>query len=742
MKTYIYVADSKSFVDEGNKHVKIGSSNNPVNRRDALQTSLPRELILIRIFEIINYTAYAIDDFLKTINSFSQICNGISIKNYRPDPNGGKEHYIVPNIDDLEKLFDVLGVEYKLISDLSIFAKKKKHIERDTEDVNIQVVKELTNILKKKCKIKKLVNDDTIKLYDYQQECVDIFNNKLSENDYFQGIYYLATGLGKTFIEIQICVEHLRQFPEDNILWVTFRNDIIDGQKDKFALFGDMFIICNRGKLKDVNLADAKGKVIVLLRQNLIGLDIPKNTFTGVIYDECHDASKLSMKDEDKVYEGLTYEILEKLRKTQKLRYRIGFSATPLTDDQRQNQGIINLYGEDDAVNYLYNYSLVKGVEKKLLLNPIIEYRVIDEGFKCLSSLYEVFMRDDYEKKLIKYEPIITRIIDEINKIINIMIIKKGIIWFPNVSIVKYMYKKLVIPNINIYYSCADFNMYDEIFKNANGNCLMLACEKFNVGFDGKRMEFGINFHLNDSGHVLIQKLGRFTRTKDKEPQKNAYLYQFCEDDDNVTDKIVTSLALTQMSLGDLDEICEKITIKESSLSQCTQSSNIITLSISCKECNIEEINAKVQIELNGGLSKNSIQKLIRMRNTNVINTSDKTLREQIETHELIYTKKTLCEYLCKNKINIDLANISNMFKVCFTKTICQDIQQLYFSKEKCVKFCNDNKICDTDKYKRMRRTMMKLPPIKLINSGLYSGVTKIHIHNLLASDDSIYEDV
>ena len=92
------------------------------------------------------------------------------------------------------------------------------------------------------------------------------------------------------------------------------------------------------------------------------------------------------------------------------------------------------------------------------------------------------------------------------------MIYKKGILWLPNIEIIKLVHNELRIHNVDIYKSYSGYDKDDEIFKNQENNCLMLACDKFTTGSDIKNMEFGVNFHINQSGHILIQKLVRFTR--------------------------------------------------------------------------------------------------------------------------------------------------------------------------------------------------------------------------------------
>ena len=42
--------------------------------------------------------------------------------------------------------------------------------------------------------------------------------------------------------------------------------------------------------------------------------------------------------------------MLKYLKENNNLKYRIGFSATPLTNNERQNIGILKLYGKDDIL--------------------------------------------------------------------------------------------------------------------------------------------------------------------------------------------------------------------------------------------------------------------------------------------------------------------------------------------------------------------------------------------------------
>lgn len=540
MKTYIYILDSVLYLYDNIKFVKIGSSNNPLNRREQLQTAIPVPLKIVCIYKIINYSAYDVDSFLKTINEYKDLLWDIHIENVRWG-DGGTEHYKLRGFNDLERLFDMVGIKYKLITDYDRF-ENHKHIEMN---INEEIIDEFTTRLKKRPKIV---------LYEYQQKCVNIFKNKLND-EYFQGIYCLATGLGKTIISIHVCIEHLKKYPTENILWITCRNDIVDSQKTMFEKFNGtniIFKLCHHAEFNSSKLKKNRGKVFVVLRQSLVNKVLPENTIHGLIYDESHDASKLICKNEDTDLTQRTYNFLFDLKEKQPLRYRIGLSATPLTDDIKQNIGVIKLYGEENKINYLYKKTLIEAVEDKYVSEPVISFCSSEYSLK---ELYKVFEGDKYEEKIQQNKKIIKKSVrNTINKIKKIfesnkLIYKKGIVWFPSVNMVKYFHKKMLKhwkTNIKISYSVS--GMTDDNFIKSVDNHIMLACQKFVMGFDAVNLEVGINLEFEESGYIVVQKLGRITRKK--ENQSYAYFYQFCESTDNEEVSIIDTLVKICLNIG------------------------------------------------------------------------------------------------------------------------------------------------------------------------------------------------
>lgn len=525
------------------------------------------------------------------------------------------------------------NIEYELIEN-AIFPnpinKKKAEMNITIEDLeNIKI--NIPNIFIRN----KQNNKIQIKLRDYQQECLDIFIKLLNKGEYFQGVYSLATGLGKSWITTACCLKHLELYPSDNILWMCFRNDIVDSQLKMFKSFPDIFMICTRGK-QDISEISKKvrGKVFVILRHALQNNTLEANSINGIVYDECQDACKISIKNEnDEIIEGKTYEILLKLGREHNLKYRIGFSATPLTNDTKQNQGMIKLYGNNKRVNYLYNMSIIEGVEQGYLLEPVIEYVMFNLDTYDLRKFYDVFSIKEMDDKMIenKYNTLTEQIILQVNNCIDKMTYKKGIIWFSSVRIMLYFYNKLkdyYKSKLNVYYSWSGYAENDDIFRIEEENSLMLACQKFTVGYDGVNMEFGINTVLNESGYITVQKLGRFERNN-KPKQNHAYLFQFCQyyknDLTELTDSIVRNYEALSIKANDIN----KIKGKESPENKINKMMlNFININIDNQIIDYDKIKMMV------------ISRRIRLETSELPHVSYKECKKIIEVYKTKYNRQ------------------------------------------------------------------------------------------------------
>lgn len=143
MTTYIYVFDCALYEYHNIKTVHVDATDSPMNIHMDLQKSVPVKLDIIKIYEIINYSAYDVSGFLKRINDYQKYLGDINIKNHHYEM-GGTGHYILPNLRDLERLFDKIGVIYKCITDYSVFDKNQSYITRKGDD---KIIEELGNKL-------------------------------------------------------------------------------------------------------------------------------------------------------------------------------------------------------------------------------------------------------------------------------------------------------------------------------------------------------------------------------------------------------------------------------------------------------------------------------------------------------------------------------------------------------------------------------------------------------------------
>lgn len=539
MMNVLYIMTSPALEKDG--IIKFGMSQNPAGRLCSYSAVFAHPKFIFCFVLPANYTKKEILWLEKNI-----LCQTehLYAKQYASE-------YRVMTISNIYNIvvnfLNDIGAEYKILENHIFEVPEKKNYEQlSNNELDDILLTDVPERFKQKCNIAQI----KIKLYEYQKKCLQTFKNLLEKNTYFQGIYLLATGLGKSYIQLACCLYHLEKYPEDNILWLCFRNDIIDSQKNLLSKFQDKIIYCHHGQYDINKLKNIKGKIVVMLRQSLKENKLPENIFHGLMHDECHDGTKKSMTTAlGEVIDGKTFDLLQQIKKNNSLKYRIGFSATPLTKSERQNAGVLDLYGMNNRICYLSKISLVEGVQLGKLLKPLIEYVMFNTKLFNLTELYQLL-----EEKSVndKYQIMIIKMIDEIQKYINKMVYKKGIIWFPTIKTQQFFFKKIKeqLTGMDVYISNSNINNDDERFRTQESNCLMIACDKFTTGFDGVNMEFGINCVLNETGERVIQKLGRFTRNN-KPRQLYAHFAQFCEySEDNDMTNLIDSIVRNSEALG------------------------------------------------------------------------------------------------------------------------------------------------------------------------------------------------
>jgi superfamily II DNA or RNA helicase len=563
---------------------------------------------------------------------------------------------------------------------------------------------------------------------DVQKDSHNVFKRAFDENQYFQGVYFLATGLGKTYIAFANCLYHLSIYPDHNILWVTYRNDIINSQDNK-KILGDKVIKCNDSNFDPAFINIQRGKIIIVLRQSLRTKYelLNDNLFQGFLYDECHDACKVSTKKEllkngeiVTITEGITYDIMKYLRTHNDFKYFIGYSATPLTTNQKQNAGLYEFYGKHNdleklEINYLMKCSLIEGYEKDLLLKPLISYETI----VGIRELFDEINKD--ESDLDELEHIIKQVIEHIQNIIEDgrLFHKKGIIWFPSIKIATFFYEKCSFEGIHTYISHSKItNNHEELFKKIKRNGLMFSCDKFSTGFDCKNFEFGINFKLTETGYITVQKVGRFTRKK--EHQDTAFLFQFTDKLDAL--EIIKCLQRNFEGLGiSLDEIERYVKFKEKTDDRNQPPPDIRRMQI----FDIQKFDMTIDVmrnllDFNSSKDDNNdakIRHLVRKHNDNI----QGDLLENLHSGKYIIDMKSIEEFLGENRLSKYLDEVKYSIDYCFKKELFERIIDILYNKTEFIDTCNKNNI-NSNNYSTKINEFQKLPPWTLINDGFYNG--------------------
>lgn len=186
------------------------------------------------------------------------------------------------------------------------------------------------------------------------------------ENDFESGIYYHATGAGKSWIAMMILLEYNRRNPKHNILWICERKDILVQQFSRETIKNRNFTNIINGKrfnildftinkasnwTSSINSSFFWGKpfLCIINRSFLTSQEKYKEInqpIHMVIHDECHS---IENKTTQTFYKWLFTEHYEKKKeKYNSLKPKIiGFSATP--ELQYPLEKIISKYSIYDA---------------------------------------------------------------------------------------------------------------------------------------------------------------------------------------------------------------------------------------------------------------------------------------------------------------------------------------------------------------------------------------------------------
>lgn len=342
-----------------------------------------------------------------------------------------------------------------------------------------------------------------IKLRPYQKQA--IFQATKTN----RGIFYLATGLGKSVI-LAVIAEALNR----NVLILCQSTDLAKQLIEEIEFYtgnADVGFIGNSifkpkrvtvGILQSFNMNRKKGKTKQKFQEYLDSVE-------GLIVDECHNAQANSYD-----------QLLSNLKNCD---YRIGMSATPFTSSvnlEGGGKGDFNILLHAQFGEYLYKMNTRDGINKGYLANPRIE--LIDFPIEMTSDIvdysyeYEKYIvynddRNDYiarrtaeawreNKRVVIFVNRIDHGNKIIEKILNNYSIPEDEIAYVNGQLPKDERKALLLG-----------------FKSFNKNIIIGTVLKEGLNF---ACDVGINAAAGESRRNAIQSIGRLLR-KTRNPETN-----------------------------------------------------------------------------------------------------------------------------------------------------------------------------------------------------------------------------
>ena len=333
-----------------------------------------------------------------------------------------------------------------------------------------------------------MINNDL--LHENQKEALDI----TTLNDFQSGVYFHATGTGKSWISLEIILKYNQTYPEKHILWLCEKKSILLEQFKKETIknkgYSDIFnkfFIINYTELKPkdwykrINNALIWKKPILLIINRAFLVSQEKYTNLNlkidlIIHDECHSIVNATTQ---KFYNY----ILEKNPHI----CCLGFSATPVLTIKPYTK-IISKFTIYDA--------FCKGV----ILPPKIHFVKSDKSLNDndIIDLCKIHIKDLYYKKIIVW----CGIIDKCYQLAKL--------WKNN------------FPNFNIAIDTSkDDNEQFDSYSETDQNAILFCACKHREGSDIKNLDACIFLDKveNRSSQTFIQCIGRVLR-KDKDGNK------------------------------------------------------------------------------------------------------------------------------------------------------------------------------------------------------------------------------
>jgi superfamily II DNA or RNA helicase len=381
--------------------------------------------------------------------------------------------------------------------------------------------------------------------------------NRLNNNGLETGIHCQATGSGKTNIILYYINYVLEKFTNPIIILFTERisilKDLFGDNKEKNIKEWKNKGICNllniniiesfiqnqkRQKWKE-ELINTKEPTLLIINRAYLTTnngyrEIPRNKINIIIHDECHNTGS------EQCYNVLTYfkDVDIPI---------VGFSATPIRSIKKDEDKILDIYGNNkNKLNLLTDYNMINAIDKNLILPPEFFWFEIDEYNKDEIDEYNDNEDDntdtttknkDNKYKVSNLE--INSVLDILDKMVNEMPYKKIIAWCGDIKLcenwkIKFEenYKKK--ENLSDFKFLIDHSCLNEQtkkdyenFRSSDGKTILFCADKHREGSDIPKLDGCIFLDKvkNRSSNVFIQSIGRVLRKCDNPSKVKGFIF-------------------------------------------------------------------------------------------------------------------------------------------------------------------------------------------------------------------------
>ena len=404
------------------------------------------------------------------------------------------------------------------------------------------------------------VVDDDFK-WRHKNEALKIFVEKK------QGILAMATGTGKTTTAIKIANYLFEHNEIDSVIITMFGNSLLtqwygelmsDDQLKKRLIFKHF----SKEKRMGGYLNNSIGKILLITSDKLGELmDHISNEDaqrTLIIYDEVHDMAAPIRKTKT-------------IGRHSKFNYRLGLSATP-DRGSFDEEGTDFLFKEIGPI--IFPFSIEDAIKRGILVEfdyEALSYQLTDEEKMKIRGIMgsrnypdkdgkkrtdaEIFIaisdvKKQAENKLLAFNDFLK------NKGLDCL--KRSIIFVHSKKYgeeVSKIINEFGFTSFNTFY---DHDNEENLVKLADNkiDCL-ITCHKVSQGIDIKSLRNVIIFASSVNKRETIQRLGRVLRSEKNNPNKKAFMLDFCEYEE-VDSKVINSDTLRKKWLTELSQTAKE----------------------------------------------------------------------------------------------------------------------------------------------------------------------------------------